>query len=214
MLHIYILSGDIQVNPGPNSNLCDSWLIAENWFFVVFNAMWKYIKNNMICNNMRMFENGLCNKCKTYVIVNRNFSTLSENLPFHQVINKETDHSITSSNIKTPKQTFTETDPDWKVFKNKGLHFRYLNINSILPKIEQLRSLLINWNISVLGITETKLDNTVSNEEVEIDGYNLIRSDRNRNGGGIACYVKTSITSGFYPNTFLDSCFFPKIEFL
>ena len=72
------------------------------------------------------------------------FSTLSENLPFHQVINKETDHSITSSNIKIPKQTFPETDPEWKVFRNKGLHFRHLNINSILPKIEQLRSLLIN----------------------------------------------------------------------
>ena len=126
------------------------------------------------------------------------FSTLSENLPFHQVINKETDHSITSSNIKTPKQTFTETDPDWKVFKNKGLHFRYLNINSILPKIEQLRSLLINWNISVFGITETKLDNTVSNEEVEIDGYNLIRSDRNWKGEGIACYIKTSISFNYH----------------
>ena len=84
-----------------------------------------------------------------------------------------------------------------KVFKNKGLHFGHLNINSILPKIEQLRSLLINSNISVLGITETKLDNTVNNEEVEVDGYNLIWSDRNRNGGGIASYIKTSISFNY-----------------
>ena len=55
-------------------------------------------------------------------------------------MNKETDHSITSSNIKIPEQTFPENDQEWKVFKNKGLHFSHPNINSILPKIEQLRS--------------------------------------------------------------------------
>ena len=62
-------------------------------------------------------------------------STLSKNLPFHQVINEETDHSITSNN-KTPEQTFPENDPEWKVFKNEGLHFGHLNNYSILPKIE------------------------------------------------------------------------------
>ena len=84
------------------------------------------------------------------------------------------------------------------MFKNKGLHFGHLSINSILPKIEQLRSLLINSNISVLGITETKLDNTVNNEEVEINAYNLIRSDRNRKGRGIACYIKTNISFNYH----------------
>ena len=60
----------------------------------------------------------------------------------------------------------------------------HLYANSLLSKIEELRTLAINTNISVLGITETKLDNTVSNEELKIDGYNLLRSDRNKNGGG------------------------------
>ena len=40
-----------------------------------------------------------CDKCETF-IVNRGSSELSGNLPFHQVMSKETDHSITSSNIK------------------------------------------------------------------------------------------------------------------
>ena len=56
-----------------------------------------------------------------------------------------------------------------------------------------MRTLAINTNISVLGITETKLDNTVSNEELKIDGYNLLSSDRNKNGGGVACYIKNNI---------------------
>ena len=70
-----------------------------------------------------------------------------------------------------------------KCSKNHGLHFGYLNMNNIFPKIEQLKSLLINSNIFVLGITETKLGNTVNNEEVEIDDHNLILSDRSREGG-------------------------------
>ena len=95
-------------------------------------------------------------------------------------MNKEKDHWITSSNIKIPEQAFPENDPEWNVLKSKGLHLAYLNINSILQKIEQLGSVLINSNIPVQGICEKKLDNTVNNEEMEIDGYNLIRSDRNR----------------------------------
>ena len=72
----------------------------------------------------------------------------------------------------------------------EGMHFGRLNVNSLLSKIEELRILAVNANISVLGITETKLDNTISNEELKVDGYNLLRSDRNKNVGGVACYMK------------------------
>ena len=107
--------------------------------------------------------------------------------------NEYRDHAITSADIKICEQTFPENDLASKVFKSNCPHFRHLNINSILLKIEQLRSLLINSNISVLGITETKLDRTVNNENVKIDGCNLIQSDRNRKGGEIACYRKSNI---------------------
>ena len=33
---------------------------------------------------------------------------------------------------------------------------------------------------------------------MENDGYNLIRSDRNRKGEGIACYIKTSISFNYH----------------
>ena len=191
IMFVILPPGDIKVNPGPNSNFCNTRGKRVNKRCLC--CIKCNLKIHKKCNNMRIFESGLCNKCKTF-IVNRDFLTFSENLPFHQVINKETDHSITSSNIKIREQTFPENYPEWKVFKNKGLHFGHLNINSILPKIGQLRSLLINSNISVLGITETKLDNTVNNEVVEIEYYDLIRSDRNRKGGRSACYIKTSLS--------------------
>ena len=82
----------------------------------------------------------------------------------------------------------------------KGMHFRHLNVNSLLSKIEELKALAFNTNISVLGITETKLDNTGSNGELKIDGYNLLRSDRNKNGGGVACYIKNNIAHNRHSN--------------
>ena len=73
------------------------------------------------------------------------------------------------------------------------MHFEHLNLNSLLSKVEELRALAFNTDISVLWITVTKLDNTVSNEELKIDVFNLLRSDRNKNGGGVACYIKNNI---------------------
>ena len=45
----------------------------------------------------------------------------------------------------------------------------------------------------VICFSETKLDATVTDEEVAIDSYNLLRHDRNRHGGGVACFVNNSI---------------------
>ena len=40
---------------------------------------------------------------------------------------------------------------------------------------------------------ETRLDGTIDNNEVNITGYDLIRKDRNRNGGGVAIYIRNVI---------------------
>ena len=73
------------------------------------------------------------------------------------------------------------------------MHFEHLNVNSLLSKIEELRTLAFNTNISVLGITETKLDSNVSNDWLKIDDYNSLQSDRNKNSGGVACCIKKNV---------------------
>ena len=45
----------------------------------------------------------------------------------------------------------------------------------------------------MLGITESKLDSSVTNSEVNINGYSIIRNDRNRNGGSAASYVRNDL---------------------
>ena len=82
---------------------------------------------------------------------------------------------------------------NWKTFRNRGLHFIHLNINSLLPKIDKLREIVKISNPTVIGITETKLDSSISHSEISIDGYCVIRRDRNRKAGGVICYVTNKI---------------------
>ena len=68
--------------------------------------------------------------------------------------------------------------------------FLHLNVNSFLPKIDEVKLIANKSNATILGIPETKLDKTIIDCELYIEGYDLIRSDRNRHCGGVACYIK------------------------
>ena len=59
--------------------------------------------------------------------------------------------------------------------------------------IEELRIFTNKTFFDVLCINETRLDQTIKNSEVEIHGYDLVRHDRNRHGGGVAIYIRDII---------------------
>ena len=79
------------------------------------------------------------------------------------------------------------------VKKKKGLHFLHININSLLPKIDELKCIANKTKAAIIGITESKLDHTIPNLEVNLPGYDILRCDRNRNGGGAACYIRKDL---------------------
>jgi len=45
----------------------------------------------------------------------------------------------------------------------------------------------------VISITESWLDNTVTNAEIHVEGYNVVRLDRSRHGGGVCVYIRDDI---------------------
>ena len=92
-----------------------------------------------------------------------------------------------------PADTNQIIKEDFEVFNNKGLHFMHLNINGLLNKIDELRYIARSSNAAVIGITETKLDNTVYDSEVTVDSYNIVRNARSRNGEWVACYMRNNI---------------------
>ena len=80
------------------------------------------------------------------------------------------------------------------VFRSKGIHLIHLNVNSLLPKIDEIRYIAGRTRATVTGITESKLDEPIFQSEIQIDNYDLLRCDRNRNGGGVACYIRSDIS--------------------
>ena len=77
------------------------------------------------------------------------------------------------------------------------MHFIHININSLLQKIDEARYIGNITNESIIGKSETKLDKTILSEELEVDGYELVRLDWSERGGGFACYIKSSIAYSY-----------------
>ena len=82
-----------------------------------------------------------------------------------------------------PHNNMLQPQGEWSVFTSRGLHFIHLNVNSLLPKIDELRNIAKLSNAAVIGISESKLDDSVLSSEIHIDNYNALRCDRNRHGG-------------------------------
>ena len=49
-------------------------------------------------------------------------------------------------------------------------------------------------SLDVLTVNETRLDISVLDCEVGIPGYDIVRLDRNRNGGGVAIFIRENIS--------------------
>ena len=74
------------------------------------------------------------------------------------------------------------------IVKSKGLKIASLNINSLLKHLDEIRVLLEKYTFDILAINESKIDNSISNNEIHILGYDIIRNDRNGYGGGVVLY--------------------------
>ena len=60
-------------------------------------------------------------------------------------------------------------------------------------EIRIMLTIYSKYPIDILVINETKLDSSILDSEVDINGYIIIRKDRIRNGGGVAFYIKNNI---------------------
>ena len=92
-----------------------------------------------------------------------------------------------------------------QAFSNRGLHLIHLNINSFLPKIDELKDIAKRIKATVIGISESKLDSTFLGPKIYLENYEILRFDRNRHGGGAACYIRSDISyklNSLLPNEF------------
>ena len=74
------------------------------------------------------------------------------------------------------------------ILSDKFISISNINIRSIRNKINFLQNFVDEFDIIVL--TETHLDNSIENREIELDSFdkNPQRKDRTNSGGGLIIY--------------------------
>ena len=76
----------------------------------------------------------------------------------------------------------------FKSLKDQGKNPRnyataYININSIRYKFDEIRELLNDKIVDLILVIETKLDHQFNDNLLRVDGYKLLRGDRDSSGG-------------------------------
>ena len=91
----------------------------------------------------------------------------------------------------------------------------HYNINSITAenRLDQLSDICRTLNLSVLVITESKIDDSIPTSLITIQGFHEpVRRDRSRNGGGVLVYIaehlvfqqQTDLQSAYYEHIWVD----------
>lgn len=81
-------------------------------------------------------------------------------------------------------------------FQKSKIKIAHLNIRSLKNRdhLTQMRQLAHDTNLDIIAISESWLNSTVINAEVEIAGYKLSRVDRlGKPGGGVCVYTRSSL---------------------
>lgn len=158
----------------------------------------KKLISNIAYNELAQNDNEwFCNSCS----LPKFSESFFENCDDADIVDQiQPDETI---DLHTHVQVPTEADVDeFQCFNQKGLHFIHINARSLLNKIAELQLIANKSKAAIISVTETWLDDSITNTEVNILGYTILRKDRNRCGGGVCMYVREDIA---YTSLQLDS---------
>lgn len=83
-----------------------------------------------------------------------------------------------------PELQYSQTPSDFKIMS--GVKYIHLNVRSLLPKMDMVKIWVKSTDADVVIISETWLTKSITNEDINIYGYNVYRTDRPKKGGGVA----------------------------
>ena len=210
-----VLSGDIQLNPGPTGKRDPKYPCKECSKGVRAN------QNAILCAGCNVWSHASC-----LGLTNLTFKHYLDNpendwvcrlcsLPFNTTlgadylhqnsfealnlsnlheINIEANSSEYPNDVSNPPET-ESTIVDVRQINPSEAFIMHLNINSLQNKFEKLKTLNQALQAHILVISETKIDSSYPNSQFALSGYHMYRKDRVKGGGGIITYVSSSVPS-------------------
>ena len=91
-----------------------------------------------------------------------------------------------------------QTSPSLKRFTRKrGFKILHQNLNGISEKIDSVRGILQHENIQIFGFTENRLNASVTDAQISVDGYKTETLDRkngtNATQRGVICFIRSDV---------------------
>ena len=78
--------------------------------------------------------------------------------------------------------------------RRKGVKISQLNIASLRKNKVEIAELMYEQQLDIFCLNETRLSNDIRDCEISVDGYSIYRHDRNTSGGGVAIYIKDTLS--------------------
>ena len=212
-LLMLLVSGDIQVNPGPGTQnykypcgtclkpvksnqmgiCCESCNIWYHLRCLPDSMAISRVEYDLLSNSDKDWH---CFSCSTPYFSD---SFFDREPPLSDNDNNEPGSDASNSIISDTDSTantdckLTTVLGDIRNDSPKDLIVGYLNINSLRHKIIHIREALKRTPVDILGIAETKLDQTFPDAQFTIENYRIFRKDRNQYGGGLITYIRSDI---------------------
>ena len=111
----------------------------------------------------------------------------------HQSCETHDETQTTVNNISSKNMSSNFLGTLSSIPNERGFKMAFLNIVSLLKKIDEINFSMTNKFIDLIAFNETRLDPNITDNMISLDGYDVIRKDGSRNGGGVCIYLRSSI---------------------
>lgn len=91
-----------------------------------------------------------------------------------------------------------------------ALHILYQNVRGLRTKLPNFKLSVIAGSFDMIAVTETWLNDNISDEELADDNYNIFRRDRDliqtkkKDGGGVLLLVRDNLSAKCVPEMSSD----------
>ena len=146
-------------------------------------------------NKSEMNSSTILTDCEN-IIYEKDTSVESDSGSVHSLYNASTIcnsvHDINMSPLLAQSNTMNLR------LRGKGMRVGHLNIRGIRAgqKIDQIKMMLHSKenDISVLGVSESKLGDDIPDSFINIENFQCIRKDKKQGSGGLIVYVRSDVS--------------------
>ncbi|KAF8569673.1 hypothetical protein P879_05895 [Paragonimus westermani] len=109
-----------------------------------------------------------------------------------QQFSNSTEHpiSVSTTELHPSGQPFPR---EAQLTSRSSVNCLYTNTQGLLSKLAEFRDTMTSGTFSLVGLTETWLIDEITDAEIAISGFSVLRSDRGSQGGGVALYYSTQL---------------------